>query len=314
MANMPGSGLVESAALGPYLDGIARRLLGEALRLGHPPTWWCGDPRGPGPRPGQPRRLTLRPAATPQRGAGPRRDPGGRTPWRPSGRGCVAALRDRPFDYVAQEAAPLSTMPGWERGERRPRPGAPPLRAARLRGPDARRLAGHAGRLLPRLGARGRRPDRDAARHPLRRCLGPVREARSTRPLIGSQAAPRVRRIGGHLPSRAADGLFWLGRYLERAEAVIRLVARASAQRRRRGRGRHLGRPRHAGGPGAPRAPARVGRHRRRRTCPPPASPRRRWPGASVRARPAPTSSRPGATPPPCAPASPARPGGCSPT
>ncbi len=29
----------------------------------------------------------------------------------------VAALRDRPFDYVAQEAAPLSTMPGWERGE-----------------------------------------------------------------------------------------------------------------------------------------------------------------------------------------------------
>ena len=43
-------------------------------------------------------------------------------------------------------------------------------------------------------------------------------------PVIGSHAAPRVRRVGGHLPSRAADGLFWLGRYLERAEAVIRLV------------------------------------------------------------------------------------------
>ncbi len=30
----------------------------------------------------------------------------------------VDALRDRPFDYVAQEPAPLSTMPGWERARR----------------------------------------------------------------------------------------------------------------------------------------------------------------------------------------------------
>jgi len=34
----------------------------------------------------------------------------------------------------------------------------------------------------------------------------------------------KVRRILGHLPSRAADNLFWLGRYLERAEATLRLV------------------------------------------------------------------------------------------
>ena len=34
----------------------------------------------------------------------------------------------------------------------------------------------------------------------------------------------RVRRIAGVLPSRAADNLFWLGRYLERAEATLRLI------------------------------------------------------------------------------------------
>ena len=34
----------------------------------------------------------------------------------------------------------------------------------------------------------------------------------------------KVRRILGHLPSRAADNLFWLGRYLERAEATLLLV------------------------------------------------------------------------------------------
>jgi uncharacterized alpha-E superfamily protein len=34
----------------------------------------------------------------------------------------------------------------------------------------------------------------------------------------------RIRRILGNLPSRAADNLFWYGRYLERAEATLRVV------------------------------------------------------------------------------------------
>ena len=33
-----------------------------------------------------------------------------------------------------------------------------------------------------------------------------------------------IRRVTGTLPSRAADNLFWLGRYLERGEATLRLV------------------------------------------------------------------------------------------
>jgi uncharacterized alpha-E superfamily protein len=42
--------------------------------------------------------------------------------------------------------------------------------------------------------------------------------------LLASTDDVKVRRILGHLPSRAADNLFWLGRYLERAEATLRLV------------------------------------------------------------------------------------------
>ncbi len=34
----------------------------------------------------------------------------------------------------------------------------------------------------------------------------------------------RIKRIAGVVPSRAADNLFWLGRYLERAEATLRLI------------------------------------------------------------------------------------------
>jgi uncharacterized alpha-E superfamily protein len=42
--------------------------------------------------------------------------------------------------------------------------------------------------------------------------------------LLASKDDVKVRRIMGNLPSRAADNLFWLGRYLERAEATLRLV------------------------------------------------------------------------------------------
>jgi uncharacterized alpha-E superfamily protein len=47
----------------------------------------------------------------------------------------------------------------------------------------------------------------------------------------------RIRRIAGVLPSRAADNLFWLGRYLERAEATLRLVRALGTQQRDPGKG-----------------------------------------------------------------------------
>jgi len=46
----------------------------------------------------------------------------------------------------------------------------------------------------------------------------------STSSLLPAVDNVRIRRIAGWVPSRAADNLFWLGRYLERAEATLRLV------------------------------------------------------------------------------------------
>ena len=49
-------------------------------------------------------------------------------------------------------------------------------------------------------------------------------KAVSTATLLPAVDTVRIRRIAGVVPSRAADNLFWLGRYLERAEATLRLV------------------------------------------------------------------------------------------
>ncbi|MFD1355368.1 circularly permuted type 2 ATP-grasp protein, partial [Methylorubrum suomiense] len=72
MGNMPGAGVLESAALSPYLPRIAEALTGESLRLSGPRTWWCGDPQGLAHTLAHLDALTLRPAATAVRG--PERD------------------------------------------------------------------------------------------------------------------------------------------------------------------------------------------------------------------------------------------------
>src|ERR1700740_1977644 len=42
--------------------------------------------------------------------------------------------------------------------------------------------------------------------------------------LLPSPDRIQIKRASGTLPSRAADNLFWLGRYIERTEATLRLV------------------------------------------------------------------------------------------
>jgi uncharacterized alpha-E superfamily protein len=62
-------------------------------------------------------------------------------------------------------------------------------------------------------------------------------KAVAARSLLPGSDNVRIRRIAGVLPSRAADNLFWLGRYLERAEATLRLIRVLAAQHRDPGKG-----------------------------------------------------------------------------
>ena len=66
-------------------------------------------------------------------------------------------------------------------------------------------------------------------------------KAVSASTLLPAMDTVRIRRIAGVVPSRAADNLFWLGRYLERAEATLRLIRALGTQARDPAKGSSTG-------------------------------------------------------------------------
>jgi len=223
IANPLGSGVLENPALYPYLPELSRKLLGQDLRLACAPTWWCGDP--------QQRQyvldhlddLILKPIA-------PRSAPGnafpgtlteaGRQEWR-------ARIQAFPASFVGQEQLPLSTAPCLGRDGLEARPIA--LRSfAVAREDDYAVMAGGLARIVefsenqpifyPRSGL---------SKDVWVLASEPVRETSLIRTEGGALS---ISRAGGPLASRVADNLFWLGRYAERAEGVVRLSREALRQ------------------------------------------------------------------------------------
>lgn len=221
VANMPGSGLVESRALLGFMPALARRLLGEDLRLPNIATWWCGQESErkqvlerldelvvasafSDALPGMPGRSTL---------IGGELDAADKA-------AIAADLHRRGVDYVGQEIVRLSTTPAWHDGRLTPRPFVLRVYAA---------ATAQGWEIMP--GGFCRISDRSDARAV---SMGAGVQSADVwvladEPVEMSTLLPtgdtvRIRRLLGNLPSRAADNLFWLGRYLERAEATLRIV------------------------------------------------------------------------------------------
>ncbi len=123
--------------------------------------------------------------------------------------------------YVAQEQVPLSTVPVWEDGALQPRHLV--LRVYAVRRPDP--LQRHAGGADPRHFVARRPGHIHAKRRWQQRYLGGRRGATSQFSLLPSSSSRLdVSRATFDLPSRVADNLFWLGRYVERVEPAVRVV------------------------------------------------------------------------------------------
>ena len=221
VSNLPGSGLMESRALLSFLPALARRLLGEGLKLPNVATWWCGQPAERAQVMRNIDNLAIAGAfggqGHPAVSRGPRLLADMTTEERA---GLMAAMRERPVDFVGQEVVRLSNTPAWRDGRLQPSPFV--LRVYAAATPDGWKIMpGGFCRVSDQQDARAISMGEGAqAADVWVLSQGPVERVS----LMANRDDVKVRRIMGNLPSRAADNLFWLGRYLERAEATLRLV------------------------------------------------------------------------------------------
>ena len=219
--NMPGSGVLESQALLSFLPRLCRRLLGQDLRMPNVATWWCGQPAERALVESRMDSLAIAPAFEGLGPDGKTSRPRMMADLSPQEREAfLVRFNDRPGDFVGQEVVRLSTTPVLRDGQLEPAPFV--LRVYAAATPDGMKIMpGGFCRTSDHLDARAISMGEDAqtadvwviADKPVQRVT-----------LLASKDHVQVRRLLGHLPSRAADNLFWLGRYLERAEATLRLV------------------------------------------------------------------------------------------
>src|SRR3954471_17954684 len=238
VANMPGSGVLEARALLGFLPSLCRRLLGETLIMPHIATWWCGQKAAREEVLSRLEDFAIEGAYGRAVRAFPTQEPviAGELP--PAERDRLRqAIADRGIDYVGQELVRLSTTPGWEEGRITPRPFVLRVFAA---------ATPHGWTILPGGFCRiAEQPDAravsmgDGARSADVWIVSDKAVSAST--LLPAAEAVRIRRIAGVVPSRAADNLFWLGRYLERAEATLRLIRALGTSQRDPGKGSSTG-------------------------------------------------------------------------
>ncbi len=220
MVNSLGTGVLQTRAFLAFLPRIARELLGEPLELPNIATWWCGSAQERATVEAQYERMTISDAMGQDLPFDVSDDTiiAGRFP---DGRYAdvserLDALRGA---LVGQEAVSLSTTPVYEEGRLVPRPVMLRVFAART---------AHGWSIMPggyaRIG-----PSGDATALALRRggsvadvWIVSDRNVPTDRPTTVERQFQRA--TPSLLPSRAADNLYWMGRYVERAEGQIRLV------------------------------------------------------------------------------------------
>ncbi len=217
VANPLGSGWMESPALLPYLPELCRHLLGEELKIPSAATWWCGEARCREHVLANLQQMVIKSAF-----ASSRFDPFFPDRLAIAQREELAmTIRSRPQDYVGQEQVNLSTAPVLV--EHRLQPRHLVMRAYVTATGDTfavmpgglTRVTASTETLVVSMQQGGGSKDTWVL------ASGPV----STFSLLSSpDQTVELTRGGGDLPSRAADNLFWLGRYVERAEGTVRLL------------------------------------------------------------------------------------------
>ncbi|BAN02111.1 circularly permuted type 2 ATP-grasp protein [Ilumatobacter coccineus] len=222
VVNTLGSGILENAGLAALMPALAEHLLGTDLLLDSVPSWWCGDPAARSHVLANLGSLVVRPLSrvSLEHSIDTRRLTGAER------RRLRARIEAEPAQWVGQERITPGATPVFRDGTIEPRPtvvrsfvvaGSDSYTA--MRGGLARTAAGDGeGPITARAGA----SSKDV--WVLSSSSQPAAEFWPTAPVAAAGASTAA------LPARAAEHLFWLGRYAERAEGTVRLIRTVTAR------------------------------------------------------------------------------------
>ncbi len=217
VANALGSGVLEHPGLMAFLPSLCQHLLGEDLLLPDITTWWCGNRKAREHVLANLEGMVIKAAGKPQ---------GNRCLFPDDLEGAeldalVRAIESNPERYVAQERISPSTAPALIGQQLQPRPNV--LRAFLIAEEDGYAvMPGGLGRVAlstdtslisNQLGGLGKDTWVLASEPELQETL-----------LATSESLVTAVTHESDVSSRVADNLFWIGRYAERAEGLVRLL------------------------------------------------------------------------------------------
>ncbi|MFN8954532.1 MAG: circularly permuted type 2 ATP-grasp protein [Burkholderiales bacterium] len=233
VANTPGSGFLESNALLGFMPALARDLMGQSLQLPAIPSWWCGEAAALHDVLPRLKTCVIKPTYPYHSDRQCFESvPGHTLSRREQDEWAGRILRD-PDAHTLQSWLPLSHQPTWHIGAQ----GTPCIQSR----PVVLRVfavtdAQGGWQVLPgglaRLGTREGIASMQRGGSSADVWVQSTAPTPTPTPTPTQAFAPVPRPAGGNAPaqpqqlvtSRAAENLFWMGRYTERTENTLRLV------------------------------------------------------------------------------------------
>jgi len=219
VVNAPGVGVLETPALAAFLPVICRELLGEELKMPSVATWWCGQPAERQYVIDNLERLVIKPAFP---AMGRDRTHFGPTLSQAEREKVIAQIKANPIGFTAQETVLQATTPVYDQDKLCPRHFM--LRTFLTSHPEGAPIMMPGG--LCRVARSAVATDVSMQAGGISKDAWVVtNEALANEETLAYHFLSN--KIAGSdapipLSSRMADSLFWAGRYLERAEGMVR--------------------------------------------------------------------------------------------
>lgn len=224
VANAPGTGFLESPAVLGFLPAISNELMGTSLKLNSLPTWWCGEQAALDDIKGELRECVIKPTYpfNPLHGQRPQTVLGQFLDQKSMSQ-LLESMQEQGAQYTAQKYLPLSQLPTWQDGQLHTH--SVLLRVFAISNSLNQWSILPGG--LARLASQGlqiismQRGGSSADVWVQTKDFASTPQTLNALPLSHESQLGHKKRI---VTSRAAENLFWLGRYSERSENILRFV------------------------------------------------------------------------------------------